>query len=77
MLGMRFEPQGLTFEPVMPDGVDFVCLQNLPYRKMRLTITVERSGDQVQTCHINGRVQPNAFLKAADEGEQSVHIVLA
>ena len=77
MLGMRFEPQGLMFEPVMPDGVDFVCLQNLPYRKMRLTITVERSGDHVQTCHINGRVQPNAFLRAIDEGEQSVHIVRA
>jgi glycogen debranching enzyme len=77
VLGMRFDTRGVTFEPVMPDSVEYVCLQSLPYRGMHITITVERKGDHVHTCHINGRVQSHAFINATEEGDQSVHIVLA
>jgi glycogen debranching enzyme len=77
LLGMRFEPQGLAFEPLMPAGIDFVCLQNIPYRKMKLTVTLERSGEHVQACHVNGRSQPRAYIAAGEVGEQNVHIVLA
>ena len=77
LLGMRFDTQGVRFEPQMPEGVEFVCLQNLPYRQMRITITVERKGDHIQTCHINGKPVTRAFIPATDTGEQVVHIVLA
>jgi glycogen debranching enzyme len=77
LLGTRFDTEGVTFEPMLPGGVEFVCLQGLPYRKMHMTITVEGKGDHVHTCHINGRAQARAFLNATAEGEQTVHILLA
>ncbi len=35
LLGMRFEVNGVRFQPMLPPGLDFVCLEGLPYRSAR------------------------------------------
>ncbi len=76
LLGVRIELTGVQFEPLLPQGVNYLCLQHLPYRRMNLTITVEGTGSHIQSCHVNGQSLSRAYIPATREGEQHVHLVV-
>jgi hypothetical protein len=76
VLGMRFEPDGVHFQPLLPPGLTHVCLQGLPYRGMRLTITVDGHGAQIARCGVNGQIERRPFVPASATGEQQVHIAM-
>jgi hypothetical protein len=74
LLGMRFEVNGARFQPLLPPGLEFICLEGLPYRSIRLTVTVEGKGEHMAVS-INGQPIPHAFISDAATGEQHIRIV--
>jgi hypothetical protein len=76
LLGMQFSPAGVSFQPVLPEGVDQVALEGLPYRQQRLNVTVRRGGEPAGTARVNGLAADAAFLPAGAQGEQTVAIFI-
>lgn len=75
LLGMRFEVNGVRFQPMLPDGVEFLCLQGLPYRNTRLTVTIEGRGEHM-TVSMNGKATPHAFVADTETGELHIRFTL-
>ncbi len=68
LLGMRFSPTGIHFQPHLPSGFTPLQLDGLPYRAARLSLHVEGNGDSLVEFHLNG--QPALpFLSADVQGE--------
>jgi glycogen debranching enzyme len=76
LLGMRFSPQGVAFQPLLPDGLKQVELRGLPYRGQLLNITLTGQGSTVSGFSVNGSQQSEPFLSASETGEQEVVIRL-
>jgi glycogen debranching enzyme len=76
LAGMRFDTDGLRFQPVMPKGVGNVHLSNIRYRKMALDITVQGNGAKIKQCRINGKKTKDGFLPADGEGRKVVAITV-
>ena len=76
LAGMRFDTDGVRFQPVMPKGVGNVHLSNIRYRKMALDVTVEGNGSKIKQCRINGKEAKECFLPADGEGRKAVTITV-
>jgi glycogen debranching enzyme len=76
LFGLQFDPQGITFNPYLPAGVDRVEIEGLSYRACRMSIRVEGRGGQVAQFSIDGE-SAKPFLNAAEQGERKVHIQMA
>ncbi len=77
LAGMRFDTEGLGFQPCVPSGISFVEIQNLKYRNMDLTVTIQGSGTSVKECKINGHAAEVPWLSVSDAGLQHVVISLS
>jgi cellobiose phosphorylase len=77
LMGMRFDQQGVRFQPCVPSGIVFVEIQNMKYRNMDLHVTIRGSGIKVKECTINGQVSEASFLNASNVGRQHVVMVLS
>jgi len=69
LLGMRFSPQGLSLHPNLPEGLDWIEVHNLPYRKALLTIRVEGCGDRISLVRLDGQAADQATIPAQTQGE--------
>ncbi len=58
LLGMRFSPTGIQFQPYLPAGFAPLHLEGLPYRAACLNLTVEGSGGRLVEFHLNGKNAP-------------------
>ncbi len=76
LAGMRFDSDGVRFQPVMPKGVGKVHLSNIRYRKMALDITVEGNGAKIKQCRIDGKETKDCFLPVDGEGRKVVTITV-
>jgi len=76
LAGMRFDTDGVRFQPVMPKGVRNIHLLNIRYRKMALDITVQGNGSKIKQCVINGKEAADGFLPADGEGRKVVSITV-
>ncbi|MCY2989378.1 MAG: hypothetical protein NTY19_16100 [Planctomycetota bacterium] len=74
LTGLRFDADGVRFQPCLPDGIAHVELRNVNYRRMRLDITVRGSGTKVQEVLVNGQKLDAGLLAADREGRQEVTI---
>ena len=77
LAGMRFDTEGVGFQPCVPSGISFVEIQNLKYRNMDLTVTIHGSGTNVKECTINGQAAEVPWLSVSDAGRQHVVISLS
>jgi len=77
LLGLRFEPDAVRFEPSVPDGLGRVRLAGLPWRGATLEITIEGSGHHIKTCRVNGELLPSPALPVDASGPQHVEITLS
>ena len=77
LAGMRFDTDGVRFEPCVPSGIAFVEIHNMKYRNMDLDITVRGTGTKVRQCVINGQASEIPFLDASNDGDQHVVLVLS
>ena len=76
LAGMRFDSDGLRFQPCMPKGVGHVRLSNIRYRKMALDITVEGNGAKIKQCRVDGKETKDGFLPVDGEGRKVVAITV-
>ncbi len=74
LVGMRFEPEGLSFRPLLPAGVQHMELSNLPYRNQILHLLIEGEGSRIAEFSRNGASSPQPFVPAGEAGLQ--HIVI-
>ncbi len=76
LLGMRFDADGVSFEPVMETPLTKIRLEGLPYRKAILQVEITGSGRKIKSFHLNGKPAPRARIEATMEGMQEVRLVL-
>ena len=76
LAGMRFDADGIRFQPCVPKGISSVELRNVNYRSMNLDLTIRGTGTTVKQCLINGKESRDRRLAAQAEGSQKVSIVL-
>jgi trehalose/maltose hydrolase-like predicted phosphorylase len=77
LAGLRFDADGVRFQPCLPDGIARVELRNVNYRKMRLDITIRGSGTKLQEMLVNGQKLDTGLLAADREGRQEITIRVA
>ncbi len=76
VFGMRFQENGVLFQPVGLSGLEQISLEGIPYRKALLDITLKGSGSRVAACSINGQRVAKAFVPASATGRIRVEILL-
>ncbi len=78
LVGMRFTPEGLTFEPNINimNGFEFQEVKNVTYRGGLLDISVSGSGDKLVAVKVDGVEQLPVTPIAPREGKRTVELVL-
>lgn len=77
LFGMRLEPDGLVFRPMVPPSYGGTReLRGLRYRGATLSVTVRGYGDGVAEVRLDGRSVPSAAVPATLTGAHSVEIVM-
>ena len=77
LVGMRFDTDGVRFQPCVPKGISSVDLRNVHYRRMIINVTIRGTGTKVKQCLINGTEAADNRLVAHVEGPQEVEILLS
>ena len=77
LVGMRFDTDGVRFQPCLPKGISSVELRNLNYRKVNLAVTIRGAGTKVKQCLVDGQESKDGFVPATDEGHREVTIIMA
>ncbi|MEM7102752.1 MAG: glycogen debranching protein [Bacteroidota bacterium] len=77
-IGMDFETDGITFNPVVPKVYGGTkTLSNFKYRGATLNVTVNGHGTKIKNVTINGQAAEQAFLPAEAQGNYEIIIDLA
>ena len=76
LLGLRFEKDGLRFQPQTVAPVTSFRLRGLTYRKTLFSLEVTGTGHQIASVHINGAPRSEARIAAEATGEQQIVIHL-
>ncbi len=74
LAGMRFQREGVSFEPCVPKGITRVELRNVQYRKASLHVVIEGTGTKLQECRIDGRPAGKPFVAADSAGRKEVFL---
>ncbi|GLV58035.1 hypothetical protein KDH_48690 [Dictyobacter sp. S3.2.2.5] len=77
LLGMRFSVEGVSFQPLLPSGLDGVELHDLPYRSMLLDIQIQGTGTTIQEFLLNGEPMSSPSVLATATGRQQITIRLS
>ncbi|WP_394828596.1 MGH1-like glycoside hydrolase domain-containing protein [Pendulispora albinea] len=77
LMGMSFDPDGITFAPVVPSIFERVTLDSIPYRNMTLNIRVTGSGIHVAKFYLDGRRRDDHRVPAHLTGTHRVSIRMA
>lgn len=72
--GMRFDTDGLNFQPCLPQGLSKLTLSNIHYRGMTIELQIEGNGTKVAACTVNGATLTTPRLNAQDSGHKQVNI---
>ena len=77
-MGMSFEVDGLSLNPVIPKVYGGTRnLSNFKYRNSVLDITVKGYGNQITSVAIDGETVEKAFIPADLEGNHTIEITMA
>jgi len=74
IIGMKFEPKGIEFIPMMVKGVEYIELKYLKYRSMTLNVFIEGRGTRVIEFKINGKPTDSFYMESDALGEQNIYI---
>ncbi|MFW5682018.1 MAG: MGH1-like glycoside hydrolase domain-containing protein [Phycisphaeraceae bacterium] len=72
LLGIDCRPEGLTFRPCLPAGMNEVELLGMPYRRASLKIRVERGG--ARACLLDGEPLSGERIPVDLKGEHDVQL---
>ena len=74
-IGMKFQPQGIHFQPVIPKNYSGKkTLTNFRYRHAVLEISVNGFGNQIVSFKIDGKKSDKAFFPAKLAGKHRIEI---
>ena len=77
LLGMKFKPEGIEFDPMVPVGMPGKKTFNgLNYRRAVLDFTIEGTGNDIASFTIDGNAVESAFLPDDIEGHHHIVITL-
>lgn len=77
LLGMHFKPEGIEFEPFVPEGMPGKkTLTGFSYRNAELNITVEGTGSDIASITDNGEALESAFLPNSIKGRHRIVITM-
>ena len=77
-MGMKFEENGLSFNPVIPKNYGGTkTLSNFPYRKAVLNITVNGFGNKSKWVKLDGKQLKDNLLPADISGAHKIEIEMA
>ena len=76
LVGLRFDTDGVRFQPCVPKDVSSVKLGNIHYRNMTLDVTIHGAGTKIKQCSINGQESNGRFVPATGMGRQQITITL-
>lgn len=74
VFGMRFEPSGLRFEPLVPDGWNGARLEGIRYREADLDIRIVGTGGRLVAVRLDGQIVDR--LPASLSGPHSVELTV-
>jgi glycogen debranching enzyme len=77
LAGMRFNSDGVRFQPCVPNGISHVELRNVNYRGMIFDLAIGGTGTTVKQCLINGGAGNGGLLSADGAGRKQVAITLS
>jgi len=76
LAGMRFNPEGVRFQPCIPEGVSRMELRGIKYRKMTLNIVIEGQGKVIKKMSLNGENQTDTFIGSDGIGDMEIKITV-
>jgi hypothetical protein len=76
LFGMRYDLDGIRFQPLLPSGWGTVNLNGIKYRGMILNIILQGSGNQISTFTLDGIPSTNYFVSNVLTGVHTVMITL-
>lgn len=77
LLGMKFKPEGIEFEPMVPVGMPGKkTFKGLSYRRAVLDFSIEGTGNDIAAITIDGDPIESAFLPSDIEGHHHIAITL-
>ena len=77
LFGIHFENDGLAFKPFVPKTLAAErTLENFPYRKATLNITVKGYGSEIRSFTVNGK-ETRPFIPADAKGVKNIVITMA
>ena len=77
LLGMKFKPEGIEFEPMVPVGMaGKKTFTGLNYRRAILDFTLEGTGNDIASITMDGSPLESAFLPCDIEGHHHIVITL-
>lgn len=77
LFGLRFEPERLTFRPMVPPSYGGErTLRGLRYRGATLDLTVRGFGDSVRSVRIDGRDAERAEIAAGTGGSHAIELTM-
>ncbi|RTQ45892.1 glycogen debranching protein [Hymenobacter gummosus] len=77
LFGLRYEVEGLTFEPFVPQALRGTRrLTGLRYRQATLDVELMGFGNQIRTITLDGQPLPNGLLPASTTGPHAIRIEL-
>ncbi len=77
LAGMRYDADGIRFQPCVPKGISQIDLRNINYRRMNLDLTIRGIGTTVKRCLINGGEAKDGLLPADGAGRKQITIIVS
>jgi glycogen debranching enzyme len=74
--GMALEPDGISFVPWLPPGLNSFRLRGLRYRETRIDLAVRREAAGDGCCRINGKDAVSARVPAEAQGRQELEVTV-
>lgn len=76
-LGMKFETDGITFEPTIPETYDGKkTIKNFRYRNSNLNFEIEGFGNEIGSIYFDGKMLEEAKIPGDISGDHTVRIVM-
>ncbi len=76
VFGIKLSQQGISFAPLVSEGISNPKLTNLKYQHMILNVSIEGSGTKIESFKVNGIKSDKAFISKNVTGTQNVIIIL-
>ncbi|MFW5803571.1 MAG: MGH1-like glycoside hydrolase domain-containing protein [Verrucomicrobiota bacterium] len=77
LVGLTPRPDGLTLRPYLPEGMDSLSLEYLPWREATLHLNIRKTGDQGPGVKLDGKLLDNNCLPPDLRGPHAVDIQIA